>query len=136
LWSSQVGRAEALAREMLARPHDPVLGATVRNGLARALVWQGRPADSLAEIELALEGPDQGPSDRAYLLAEAALRLLHCRDLEASERAAEEALALAREVRHPIAECDAVSARCWTAVLAGRVPHALEFGARAVELAE
>jgi len=135
LWAGRMREAETVAREALARPLKPAVRGSIRNGLARVLVWQGRPADSLVQIELALSEPGIDDRERSYLLAELALRRLHCRDLSGATTAAEESIALAQHTVHPMAQCDALCALAWVEEDAGDLSAALAYAREAVQLA-
>lgn len=135
LWASRLPDAVALARDVLSRPHDPVTAGALRTGLARALVWQGRPADSLHHLEEGLREPGLPERDRLYLTAELSLRLLHCRDLDGAEAAAAGVLATAgRDAM--IEACDALCTTSWVALARGRVADAVSLAERAVALAD
>jgi len=134
LWAGRMADAEAVAREVLSRPRSSAVSGSVRNGLARVLVWQGRPADSMAEIELALHEPGVDDRERSYLLAELALRRLHCRDLPGATDAAWESISLADKTHHSIAKCDALCALAWIAQAQGSLEPALYFAQQAVAL--
>jgi DNA-binding CsgD family transcriptional regulator len=134
LWAGRLQEAESLARDVLSRPHDRAVAGAMRNSLARVLVWQGRPADSLTQIEAGLREPGIDPPDRAYLLAELALRLLHCRNLDACTYAANEAIRLSRRANHHLAECEALCALCWSSQFRGNLQTAMRLADQATSI--
>jgi DNA-binding CsgD family transcriptional regulator len=95
LWSGRPKEAEARAREALAVGPPPELEGIVRLGLVEALSAQGRHEDVIAEAERAV-GDGALPAEiRSQLQAEAANALGFFDELEAAERAAREAVAIA-----------------------------------------
>jgi DNA-binding CsgD family transcriptional regulator len=95
LWSGRPQDAEARAREALAEDPRPELEGIVRLGLVEAMSAQGRPRDVIAEAERAVGHGALSAEIRSQLQAEAANALAFVDELEAAERAAREAVAIA-----------------------------------------
>jgi DNA-binding CsgD family transcriptional regulator len=79
------------ARAILPDVGSPATGVRLRLGLARALMIQGRWAESAAELRALAVRDGAAELERARLLGDAALALAHCGDLEGAVTVAEQA---------------------------------------------
>lgn len=136
LWSGRLGDAERLANDFLADERDPEAVAGVRYALARVLVYQGRVADSIDQVEAALADPRLADRERARLQGDLALRRAVVLDLEGAEAAAEQAQDLGDRVGDDLASSTARSARAWTTALRGRSYEAVELARSGVVFAD
>lgn len=118
LWSGRWDDAEDLARRVLENDQGAAIDGTLRYVMARALVYRGRTADSVREVDQALGYaiPDR---DRARLLADLSMRLPLLGDLGGGRLAAEEALLLATDGDDKLAASTARSGLALIAVLGG-----------------
>ena len=144
IWTSQLdaqfrlGRtaeAEACARELLARPADPVELAEVGWLLARVLFSRGSNADALSVVERALADPGLPLMWRARMHA---LHTVYLRDvlgdLDAAEAAARGALRLGEDAGDAFAVASAWCVRWTVAAVRRDYANALEFSGKAIEV--
>jgi DNA-binding CsgD family transcriptional regulator/tetratricopeptide (TPR) repeat protein len=136
LWSGRLSEAEALARDLLAQHREPEIRGVLEYALAKALVAQGRVAESLQELERAVTQPGLPDTVRADLLAELSLRRLHCRDLDGAASAGREALALGERSENLRVTCAALSSLSWVALFRGHMAEADELTERVVTIAD
>lgn len=136
LWSGHLAEAEDLGRELLAGGPEPELAGTLRYALGRALVYSGRLADSIAEVEKALEEPRLPEGLRARLLGDLSLRKWAALDPEGAESAAADARLLGKRLGDDLVLSTAYCGSAWTAELTGRPQDAVELARAALAHAE
>lgn len=136
LWSGRLAEAEDLSRELLAGRPEPELAGALRYALGRALVYGGRLADSIAEVERALEEPLLPEGLRGRLLGDLSLRKWAALDPAGAERAAVEARALGERLGDDLVLSTAYCGSAWAAELTGRPHDAVEFARAALAHAE
>jgi len=133
VWSGSPAEAERPAEELLDRPHDAAVEVDVVLALFRALFAQAKTERLLALIHddvprLGIEGVG-----RAKVLAEAAYALgTSWRDLDAASAIAGDALAIARNIRAPLAESLSYAALASAKHARGYVTVAVDLSRRAV----
>jgi DNA-binding CsgD family transcriptional regulator len=98
LWSGRTAGAEARAREGLAARVPPELEVRLRLDLVHALLAQGRPRQAIEEIDVASTRPSVPDDLRSQLAGEAAIAYGWVDDLDGSDRAAREAIAVGTSV--------------------------------------
>src|SRR5438128_2438394 len=86
LWSGRMAEAESVCREVLGRDHDPAVEGRLQLCLVQTEVGQGRVAESLREIEAAVQSPALTERDRARLWAWACTGQVIIWDLEGAVR--------------------------------------------------
>lgn len=136
LWSGKLEETVGLSRRLLAARPDPRVAGTLHYALAKALVSQGRVAESLRELEVGLSVEGLPEEDRLRLLADLALRRFHARDIPGAREAAERALREAEAAGAPFPACAARCALAMIALYGGRVPQAVEEAEATVALAD
>jgi DNA-binding CsgD family transcriptional regulator len=132
LWSGQPKRAEERAREALDEGVPPELEGILRLGLVQALFAQGRTADLIHEVDLALDSAALTSDLRSQLLAEAANGLAFVGDLDAIDRAAQEAISVGTPVQSKGVEM-ALLVLSDAARDSGNLHESLEYVQRAIE---
>lgn len=135
LWSGRPGEAERIAREFLERPHDPVIGDTVRLVLVEAVRHHGRYQEAVREAATLLAEKDLPARVRARLRAEYAHALLLDGDPAGAGDTAATAAREADQLRDPRAASMARAALAGVALAAGRAVLAVALAAGAVERA-
>ena len=136
LWSGRLAEAEDLSRELLASSPEPELAGTLRYALGRALVYRGRLADSIAEVEKALEEPRLPEGLRGRLLGDLSLRKWAALEPEGAEAAAAEARVLGERLGDDLVLSTAYCGSAWTAELTGRLEDAVGLARAALAHAE
>jgi DNA-binding CsgD family transcriptional regulator len=134
VWSGRVDEAEALAREVLAGPHDPSIDAPLRLVLARALTSGGRNAEAVRHVEAALAEGSLPEPERSELLAWGALAVFPA-DPARGDAWASEARAAADCAGHDPAACIALTALSGSALLRGDLTEAIALAQRSAQRA-
>ncbi len=132
LWAGRLDEAVNLSRRAISSQPDPASIARLRYALARGLVYQGRVADSLAEVEAALAAPGVPVRERARLLADLSHRRLFSGDLRGAESAARDGLAAGSSAGDAVAVAVARCGLSWVALFKGRVREAVEIARQAL----
>jgi DNA-binding CsgD family transcriptional regulator len=136
MWSGRTGEAEAVAREALEGENDPALEARQRACLAQTLVTQGRTADSLAQLQRAIDSEGIVEPDRLRLRAWAAHVYALAGDLDGARRTGEEVCADAGVAGDDFSLCLALNTLSMVEGIQGRASEAVRLGTQAVERAD
>lgn len=134
-WSGRMADAEALARDVLSGRVDPGRATVMRAGLLRALTWQGRPAEALAQVGLQVDEPADG-FDAAMLAAETALAATLAFDFPRALPAVARAEQLARASGNEVALCQVLSVQAWLTMFLGRPHESVELVHEALAIAD
>ena len=136
VWARKFVDVRLVASEVLRRTTDPAVSGMLRCALAKALLAEGRMAESLHELEAGLGERGLPDAMRVRLLADVASRRLHCRDLTGGRAAAEEALAASERLASAATACAALTSLSFLASLEGRLAEAEELAGRAIAIAD
>ncbi len=134
-WAGRLGEAEACARDALGSRVDAEAAVALRSGLLRALTWQGRPAEALAQLGLQPEESVAGDG-AAMLAAETALAAQLAFQFPVAGPAVSRAEQLARATGDDVALCQALSVKAWLTHFTGQPHDAAETALQAVALAD
>lgn len=132
LSSGRLADSEALCRATLARPHDPGVEGPLRLCLVQACVGQGRVADGLAEIGLAVESPALTERERGRLWAWASTCRVIIWDLPGALSDAGQALRICGAIDDDLGTTVALAGAAAVRQCQGRFREALALGEEAV----
>jgi tetratricopeptide (TPR) repeat protein len=88
MWSGRLADAEAVCREVLARPHDTDIDTTLRLCLVQTLLGRGRIQEALQEVEMAVASQQLSDPERVRLQAFKASALTSLGQLDAAAASA------------------------------------------------
>ncbi|HVL80372.1 MAG TPA: AAA family ATPase [Actinomycetota bacterium] len=132
-WCGRVDDAQTVAQDALnLRPPGHVEG-TLRTGLARAFLLQGRPQEALTQAAAA-EHAELDPVEAAALRADSSLAHLLSGDLATAEREADTAVSAGTTAAVPYAVCTGLAVRSFVDNFRG-YPSAVRWAQEAVEVA-
>lgn len=135
LSAGRLADSEALCRATLARPHDPGVEGPLRLCLVQACVGQGRVADGLAEIALAVRSPALTERERGRLWAWASTCRVIIWDLPGALSDAEQALRICGAIDDDLGTTVALAGAAAVSQCRGRFREALALGEEAVAAA-
>lgn len=132
LSAGRVLEAEALARELLGRHHDPEVTVPARLVLVRCLLAQDRTVDAALEGRIALERNELSSTAHAQMHAEAAFGTLFMGGVDEAAAAARAAQSEAEQVGDELAACIASCVLSSVALARGDTDEAVRLGTEAV----
>ena len=125
MWSGAICEAEELARQILARPHDPEVTTSVRLVLIDALSLQGRVVDAIGESELAIREPALPGGVRAQLRALAASGAVYQGQPDRAVAAVEEARREGEQAGDDTAVCLALTVLGFVSLVKAKTEEAI-----------
>lgn len=135
-WAGRVRESEALARDILARRHDPAVEGALRLALGRALMTKGRIKDALAVSATAAETSALTDRERVQLEAMVAWARAGRGDLDGAEAAATAVRSEAERLGDDAAWCIAVTVLTIVGVYRGHLTHAIDLASEVVARAD
>lgn len=135
LWTGHVVEAQALARQVLGRAHDPSAAPQLWTALVLALLAQARTGEAHDECQRALAGSEVAGPMRAQLQACAAHARAFVGDLDGAAAAANEAQITGEREGDDLAVCMALSACAHAASNRGDLTSALSAASEAANRA-
>jgi DNA-binding CsgD family transcriptional regulator/tetratricopeptide (TPR) repeat protein len=136
MWSGRLADAEVVCREVLARPHDRNMDATLRLCLVQTLLGRGRVEEALEGVDAAVASQHLSDPDRVRLQAFKASALASLGQLEGAAETATRTWPAAEKVGDDLARCICVATLALVANLGGDFVGALELAVEAVRIAD
>jgi DNA-binding CsgD family transcriptional regulator len=136
MWSGRLADAEVVCREVLARPHDRNMDATLRLCLVQTLLGRGRVEEALEEADAAVASQQLLDPERVRLQAFKASALASLGQLDAAAETATRTRPAAEKVGDDLARGICVATLALVANLGGDFVGALELAVEAVRIAD
>ena len=134
--AGRITDAETLCRQLLGRPHDPVVEVSARMCLGRALLAQGRERDGLTEMERLAASPELSDAEQGAARASASFARLSLGDLEGADSAARQAISTASAAGDLLSASLAMTSLALIRESLGQVDAALQIADDAMRLTE
>lgn len=130
--AGQGEQGEQLCRTALALGLDPEREGLLRRMLIRSMMFSGRAAEAMPDIEAALAMPGASARERAGFRGAASYLHLHLHDYGRALAFADESVAIAQSIDDEFALSEALNALSQALGFAGRVSDAADTGLRAI----